>query len=98
MFSYNAFFPIFYDFKLFNAFLYSWESKGKDLNMNNTYDLMMIDKTKNEHVRGDLPRNINISTVLVNVFEKSKTVNKIPDLPYFKIKEKILENFIEIKI
>ena len=59
---------------------------------------MMIDKFKNEQYGGMNLKNINIATVLTRVFEKSKTINKIPDIPYSKIKERILENFIEVKI
>ncbi|MFX1479207.1 MAG: hypothetical protein ACFFCI_13825 [Promethearchaeota archaeon] len=66
--------------------------------MNNSYCLMMIYKFKNEQLRGDLAKHCNIATTLVKVFEKSKTINKIPDIPYNKIKERILESFIEVKI
>jgi hypothetical protein len=53
---------------------------------------------ENEQYRGELPKDCNIATVLAKVFEKSKTINKIPEIPYCKIKERILENFIEVKI
>jgi len=59
---------------------------------------MMIYKNENEQFRGELPKYCNVATVLAKVFEKSKTINKIPEIPYCKIKERILENFIEVKI
>jgi hypothetical protein len=68
---------------------------GKDLNMIRTYCLIMIKNESNEQkIRGDI-ENLQISSILLKVFEKSDRINKIPSLNYSKIKERIIESYIE---
>ena len=70
-----------------------------DLNMSNTYNLMMIKKELSEQIiRGDV-RKLNISSILIRSIEESdKKINEIPSLKIYKIKERILESYIKGKI
>jgi len=56
----------------------------------------MIKKELNEQkIKGDI-QNLQISSILQKVFEKSdRKVNKIPNLNYSKIKERIIESYID---
>lgn len=46
--------------------------------------------------RGDC-LNLNISSIIIKSIEESdRTINQIPKLNFYQIKEKILESFIKI--
>ncbi|MHA2391883.1 MAG: hypothetical protein ACXAEX_07925 [Promethearchaeota archaeon] len=60
----------------------------------------MIKEEINEQInRGD-DKRLYISSILARVFQEksSKSINEIPRLKLFQIKEKILELFVESKI
>ena len=76
-------------------YLDGWENDGKSLNRINLYNSIMNREQLNEQInRGDV-KNLNISSILVQSIEESDSkIYEIPKLKFYKIKERILESFI----
>ncbi|MFW9875050.1 MAG: hypothetical protein ACFFG0_18245 [Candidatus Thorarchaeota archaeon] len=67
--------------------------------MNNSYNFTMYKNELSEQIfKGDV-RKLNISSILSRCIEEiDKKIYEIPKLKFFKIKERILENYIHVKI
>lgn len=76
-------------------YLERWEKDGKSLNRINFSKFIMNKEELNEQIiRGDY-KNLSISSIIVQSIEESdRKINEIPKLKFCKIKERILESFI----
>jgi len=76
-------------------YLERWEKDGKSLNTINFYKSIMNRKEINEQLIGGNDKNLNISSIIAQSIEESDIkINEIPKLKFYKIKERILESFI----
>jgi hypothetical protein len=59
---------------------------------------MMKKEVINEQINRDDTKSLHISSVLIKSFSRNRQIIMIPTLNFSKIKEKILETFVDGKI